>query len=273
MNTYHNTLSSTDRVRLSATQKDEFVRDGFLVMRGLLPENVVAKVRADLSASLGIDTHDPATWKSVAETREWAWGAGPMTVPCRSAAVEDVIEELVGPHFLRGYSLHPFKNLVGLDAREAGFIPVLTYAEPGEPAFVQPHGWHVDGEPDHVTIPPTCLLIVFAYLTDTPAYGGATSVQPGSHRRVFEQLTRHGSLPDRTGIGMPLSGSAGDVIFMHFLLVHSSSSNFSDHVRLGLNTNALPDGAHDFAPRSGTPDETWTPFERTLRTDDLSMTS
>ena len=260
---------STNLKMLAQAQKEGFVRDGYLIVRGLIPPEVVSAVRADLERSLGIDAYLPATWKSVQETKDWAWGAGPLTVPCRPEAVERVAEELVGPHFLRGASLHPFKSLVGLRAEEAGYIPVLTYPEPGEPRFVQPGGWHVDGEPDHVTLPPTCLLIMLAYLTDTPTHGGATCVQPGSHRVVFEHLMKDGTLPSRQGEGIPLAGQAGDVIFMHFLLVHSGSRNTSDHVRIGLNTNVLPDPDHPIAPRQGEPDENWTPFDRTLRTDNL----
>ena len=43
--------------------------------------------------------------------------------------------------------------------------------------------------------------------------------------------------PQDTG----MAGGAGDVIFMHYLTVHSGSANRSDRIRVGLNTAVMPD--------------------------------
>ena len=59
---------------LSPEQKEQFTRDGYVVVRGLIPEDVVRTTRENLLNDLGVVLDDPATWKSKAETTRWAWG-------------------------------------------------------------------------------------------------------------------------------------------------------------------------------------------------------
>ncbi len=43
---------------------------------------------------------------------------------------------------------------------------------------------------------------------------------------------------------------------MHYLMVHSGSTNHADIVRVGLNTSVVPDPAHPYTLRSGAPART-----------------
>lgn len=264
--------------RLSDEQKEDFVRDGYIVVRGLIPQEVVRETRENLLDSLGASLTDDETWRRGKETTDWAWGAGHLTKACRSVEVEQVVAELVGPHFLRGISYHTGKHSVGLQAEEEGYIPVLTFplalrAEQ-EKQFIEPQGWHVDGIAGTDILPSVFMMVIFVYLTDVSSHGGATTVKPGSHRQLYEHWVKNGMTPitdldDNYAPSLPIEGKAGDVIFFHYLLVHSGSDNFDDHIRVGLNTAVHQDPEHPLQHKTGAPDETWTPLDRTLRTDNI----
>jgi len=70
---------------------------------------------------------------------------------------------------------------------------------------------------------------------------------------------------------VPVPGRAGDVVFLHYLLVHASSHNHSDDIRVGLNGTIRPDPVPTDYPKIGPPRPDWTPIDRTLRIDDLNV--
>ena len=263
-----------DAPLLTDAQRAQFVREGYVKVSGLIPPAVVAQTRERLWDALGMSPEDPRTWPEEAVT--FPYQAHPLTAPCRTSRLEAAAAELVGPHFLRGECYSPVLAARTGSPMTPGFIPVLNFPRPGPPAFVPPtSGDHVDGM-DTVTLWPGMLsLIVFAYLTDTAAYGGATAVRPGSHRQVFAHWRGRDEAPTSDTIfaglslaeAVPLPGAAGDVIFMHYLLVHSGSANHSDHVRVGLNCVIQPDPALPYLPKSGPLQADWTPMDGTLRTD------
>jgi len=164
---------------------------------------------------------NPATWegKSVSADR----AAIAQTAPCRTGDVEAIAEQLVGPHFVRRLCHSPYLESRGVSpATVRGYIPVLNFPTPGPRQFHKPAGYHIDGM--HLTTlwPVKHFLVVFAYLTDVADYGGATTVLPGSHRQVFAYWVREGH-PGSThppdldyAAPLPLPGSAGDVLFMHY---------------------------------------------------------
>jgi len=263
---------------LTDEQKEDFVRDGYVVVRGLIPPDVVQKTRADLLQNLGAGLTDESTWRRGKPTTDWAWGAGHLTTACRSQEVEQVAEELLGPHLHR-ISYHTGKNSVGLQSEEEGYIPVLTFPNAQraekEKKFVEPQGWHVDGIAGTDILPSVFMMVMFVYLTDTSAHGGATTVKPGSHRQLYEHWVKNGMTPvadfmPELAPSLPIEGKAGDVIFFHYLLVHSGSDNCDDHIRVGLNTAVHQDPQRPFELPEGAPDATWTPLARTLRTDNIA---
>lgn len=266
----NNTITTPD-------QREQFERDGYILVRGLIPPDVVQQTRDDLLCAGNMTLTDEATWKTRQESSDWAWGMGHLTTACRSREVEQVVEELVGPHFQRGVAFHWGKDRVGLEAREDGFIPVLSFPHAQraqmEPKFVEPQGWHLDGIYGADILPTVLMMVIFVYLTDVSTHGGATSVKPGSHRQVFEHWAQHGDAPIsemQFAPSLPIEGKAGDVIFFHYLLVHSGSDNLDDHIRLGLNTCVHQDPAHPYQLKEGAPDKSWTPFDKTLRVDNVN---
>ncbi len=266
--------------RLTQEQKEQFVRDGYVRVAGLLPGDVVRETRDRILTALCIQTDDPSTWVGKAVPSDPAVLA--LTEPCRTKAVEQVAEELVGPGFIRGLCRSPYLESKGIEpATCGGYIPVLNFPSPGAPVFDPPtwNGYHIDGMHLSTLWPVWHFLIIFAYLTDTADYGGATTVLPGSHRQVFEYWFKQdhpGSTtppaPDAIGYAapIPLAGKAGDVLFLHYLLVHSGSPNHSDHIRVGLNSAVMPDSENPYQRKSGPPQPDWTPLDRTLRTDNIA---
>jgi hypothetical protein len=267
---------------LTADQREQFVRDGFVRVSGLIPAGTVTSTRDAIASALGLDESDPRTWEGKPTTAGELWEP---TVACQTPEMFRAAEELVGPRFSRdprGYS--PYREARGLDPWMEGFIPVLRYPEPGPVPASGPRltGWHIDGLNYTTFWPVHRYLVVFIYLVDVSAQGGATIVLPGSHRQVFEQgYPQHQDSPDglvnTTGdvpdlpyrAPLALEGAAGDVVFMHYLLGHSGSANYDRHIRYGLNGSIKPDPEQPYRRRDGAPDADWTPFDYTMRVDNL----
>ena len=265
---------------LTPDQKQQFIDDGYVVVRGLIPQDVARSTHDALLEELQTERGQKQSPRNSHGTTQAMWGAGPLTEVCRSPLVEQVVTELVGPH-LHQISYHTGKESVGLQAEERGFIPVLTHPTPNrhtmEKKFIDPQGWHVDGIKGTAILPEVLMLVVFAYLNDVPEYGGATTVKPGSHRQLYEYWQTRGEmtpifdLMDQFAPSRVLPGKAGDVIFFHYLLVHSGSDNLTENIRVGINTAVHQDPENPYQIKLGAPDESWTPFDYTLRTDNIQV--
>lgn len=264
--------------RLSDAQREQFIRDGYVIVPGLLPEEAVTSTRGQLLSATGMRQEDPATWNRQATV---LFDLCPLTTECWTDELLDVSTELAGPHIYRGQLFSPYRESQGLDPYTVGYVPVLNYPTPGPEEFEEPDGYHLDGMHRTTLFPNLLYLVVFAYLTDVPAYGGATAAWPGSHRKLFQhwlgrETDGNGSIPDHTpdidlGRPIPMLGHAGDVIFMHYLLAHSGSANHANQIRIGLNSSIHPDAAHPYVRKDGPPHTDWTPIDWTLRTDNLSL--
>src|SRR5690349_12916601 len=113
-------------LRISEAQAEQFIREGYLVARGLLPRESVERVRAELLDAMGIDPGAPATWEGKTLSSDPAVLA--LTAQCRTAAVEVVAEQLAGPHFVRGLCHSPYLEARGVSpALIPGYIPVLNF--------------------------------------------------------------------------------------------------------------------------------------------------
>lgn len=260
---------------LNETQREEFIRDGFTVVRGLLPQQVVDDTREHLLAAMGIDPSNPETW-TASRTISKDHAVISITDACRTEAVDDVARELAGPDFLPRMCHSPYLEAAKVVPPQIqGYIPIIRFPQEGPREFVRPGGYHIDG--GHLTTlwPDKHYVVLLAYLSDVAEYGGATTVVPGSHRQVFEHWYREGH-PGTTHPpaleyqdSIPVTGTAGDVIFMHYLMVHSGAVNRADHIRVALNSAVLPDPERPYQRKSGAPTPDWTPLDWSLRTDTL----
>ena len=184
---------------LTAEQREQFVRDGYVRVTGLIPAEVVRATREGLLPRMGVHPNDPSTWAGKAMSTDP--NAISFTESCRTPAIEAVASELVGPDFVPGVTYSPYLDSQGVTPPVLrGFIPVLNFPRPGPPAFEPPtEGYHIDGMHAVTVWPDKFFLVVFAYLSDTADYGGATTVRPGSHRQVFE----HWRATDEAGDTVP----------------------------------------------------------------------
>ena len=262
----------TPTQHISTEQREQFIQDGCVRVSGLIPANVVSSTQTGLLEHMGVKPDAPDTWTGMSTD------AIAFTEACRIPMIEAVATELVGPDFIPGITYSPFLDSQGVSpATLRGFIPVLSFPRPGPAAFEPPtDGYHIDGMHAVTVWPKKFFLVVFAYLSDTAEYGGATTVRPGSHRQVFEHWLATADKGDTAPPMLdytepvPLPGKAGDVIFMHYLLVHSGSANHDSHIQVGLNTAVMPDPERPYQQKYGGPQPHRTPLDWSLRTDTLS---
>lgn len=192
------TIDTAHQPILSAEQREQFIQDGYVRVSGLIPSEVVAAARAGVLDALHIRPEDPETWAGKAFSHDPA--ALSCTEACRTPGIEAVAAGLLGPGFVPGLAYSPYLEARGVTPSDLrGFIPVLNFPSPGPLVFEPPTaGYHIDGM-DAVTVwPGKFFLVVFAYLTDTAEYGGATTVRPGSHRQVFEHWLATGDKGNTT---------------------------------------------------------------------------
>ena len=247
---------------LSESDIESFVRDGYIVAKGLIPADLVDASLDTIWRELSIDPADEATWpeSAIIVSHE----LNPMMKPCRTPETDAVAACLAGPHIRRG----------------GGYSPVINFPRPGAPEF-EPMGFHIDGIDVTTLWPGHRYMVVLGYLTDTCDHGGATAVRPRSHRVLLEHWLTTGttpngatSVPDLDYAGpVPVPGAAGDVIFMHYLLAHGSSHNRDSHPRVALNGVIAPSAEELYVPKIGPPAANWTPIDHSLRTDTLGIGS
>jgi hypothetical protein len=245
--------------QLNTGQIEQFIAKGYLSVSGLIPPETVRATRERIWSELCISPGDPTTWPEnpILVPHQ----LHPLMAPCRTPAIESVARQLVGPQFAHG----------------GGYSPVINFPRPG-PAEFSPMGLHIDGIDESTLWPVKRYLVMLVYLNDTAAHGGALAVVPGSHRQAFEHWIRTDTGPAGSTVppaldyppAIPIPGAAGDVIFMHYLLVHASSHNRSETIRVALNGTIRPDPVPDFYPRCVPPQPGWSPLDVTLRVDNLT---
>ncbi len=207
---------------------DEFVRDGFITIRGAVPADVVARCRDDVSEALlvsGVDLDEPTTWTAPVVRIDC-----PETPAFAAAGTQQVLTDA-------------YDQLVGAGRcwkREGvgGTIPVRFPSEvdPGDA------GWHVDGSYEgeggywlNVASKGRGLLCLFL-LSDVGDRDAPTELKVGSHRDVaaivdplgetgahFGDVSRR--LPESTfgRASAFATGRAGDVLVCHPFLVHRAT--------------------------------------------------
>jgi hypothetical protein len=216
---------------LAEAELEQFVADGYVVVRGAFPQSVVSPVLDWVWEKVGQDPDDPATWtEPVVHIREFLEGgpfAGVYTERLRGA-----IDDLLGG----GRWQCPNRS---------GWWPVRFpgFAN-GEPA--RPDGWHVDGMYHHTLTSPNQGLLGIMMFSEIVAHGAATAIMPGSHRDVARVLAeapdglplkemgqRTNALDDRPII--ELTGSPGDVALCHPFMRHSGTANYGTTPRIITN--------------------------------------
>ena len=215
---------------LTGAQKAAFERDGFLLVSGLIPDDVAARAEAAMWESLGASPTDPQSWvgKPVAGGH-----SHPDIVAVFSHKMAAVVEELSG-EAAPGWTL------------PRSVFAINIFPQPGAWSHHGPHIDHALEKDGFLVFPRPMRLASLLYLTDCQRDGGPTVVWPGSHRKIeaFAQsdperfalmFTLNNALGELDlGDGIQVEGRRGDVLFYHYLTAHSGSKNVRDYPRFAL---------------------------------------
>lgn len=219
-------MSSQITAGPESTLVGDFVRDGFVVLRGAVPPSAVEDCRREIDSELrarGLDPDDPSTWTSPVvrfdcpETEAFA-RAG-MQPPLWST-----YDQLLGPD--RWWR----RPGVG------GSMPV-RFPHPDDPGDA---GWHIDGSFAvggdwwvNYSSRTRGLLCLFLFTDITPD-DAPTELKIGSHMDIPRLLVPFGEagtsfqnveIPEST-LARPsawATGTAGDVFVCHPFLVHRAT--------------------------------------------------
>jgi len=219
-------MSSRRYEYLSPEQVEQFLHEGWVVLRGAIAPQTVQEWTQHIFTRLGFDEKDPATWERpithmpfhgrvpAAEVSPHAWGA-----MCELLGGEDRVHSCTwGDSFI--------VNL-GSEAD----------TETWQPPSPQSGGWHKDGDFfRHFLDSPEQGLLTIVLWSDVLPRGGATFIAKDSVAPVARYLAAHpegvgpgefhfGSLINECHHFAEATGEAGDVYLMHPYMLHASSKN------------------------------------------------
>ncbi|NKB72421.1 MAG: hypothetical protein GKR89_35540 [Candidatus Latescibacteria bacterium] len=222
-----------DEPRLGQEQIDTFHRDGFVVVRGLLPPTMVDQLRRD---------YDRATAGEF-PVDGWKNRIGPGK-----------ILQLGNPHkHIPGWAGHAYMDYLEAVGRQllgpdiAYKYDQLIYKPPGNPVELL---WHQDagygwpGKANHRAL--TCWLA----LSQVTAAMGALQFIPGSHLEgIAEHLPAQHKNPINGALEVEVDTDRavcveygpGDATFHHGRTLHYSGGNESERPRRGLSTHMWPE--------------------------------
>jgi len=262
---------------LTSTQREQFDRDGFLVLPGFKSAADLAEVRARAQAL--VDAFEPDGSTGVFSTRNQARTAdaaliasadqvhcffeeeafdaeGRLVVP-KARAINKIGHALhdldpVFERFSHGPELAALAADIGLADPQVWQSQVI-FKQPGIGGEVR---WHQDAT-FFVSTPISVTTFWFA-LEDAAVDNGCLWAEPGGHRGPLrERFVRDGQqlnleVLDRTPwpdqrTAVPLPCEAGTLIVFHGLLPHYSAPNRSARSRLAYTLHAT-DGRTSYAP-------------------------
>ena len=213
---------------LTQAEIDAFVRDGYVAVRGAVPDVVLRACRDVIWAELagrGIARDDPATWTEPVVRIPCPEG-GPFAEAGPTAPVREACDQLIGAGRWR-----PRRGV-------GGTIPVRFPGEddPGDA------GWHIEssfqaGQQWRVNLASRARGLLALYLfTDVTEADAPTRLRPGSHLDVPPILAAAGDdgmdwapaaqQAARASAHRPTAyatGRAGDVFLCHPFLVHAAT--------------------------------------------------
>ena len=209
---------------LSYAQVDEYRKQGFLHISGLIPDRI------------SLAAHDRLM--EMLSAGEVSTGHGsfrePALVACYTETVLAAAAELTG------------EGISSFQKPESAYV-INSLPSPGPWEWPQPHIDHAIKADGHKTFPRAFRIAMMTYLSDVAPHGGGTVVWPGSHRNLLElaesdplRYEYMGVLNqdlEQVDLGDPIELTArrGDVLFYDTLCAHAGSKNVTDRPRLAMN--------------------------------------
>ncbi len=223
-------------VRLTDDDIRFFVREGYLVKRGVLDPDLMARGRERMWRNLPppLERGKPETWigpfpepvnDGSSHRHQYMWKYRKpgdedwmVRLLATDPSVMGMAEQLLG----EGKLVEP--------DRIRGIYCVLPEGD----AAPRPLGCHVDAHPFH--------LGVVGYIDDVEPGGGGFTVWPGSHRVFYRDFTRryvfdktpeYLAHKDEVSRMPPMDchGKAGDIVFWHHRMGHSVGHNRTGRIR------------------------------------------
>jgi len=213
-------------------QQIQFFKDnGFLILRGLIDQAVVAEWQEAIWAHLGSDPNDPTTWKRdyVLEGLQLRDG----TRLNQQDGMKQILEQLGAGTFVGG-----------------GGTPLIKWPEPEKSdEWALPEDGHIDGYGPGGWSP--FVIGATSYVYDVEHRGGGFTFWPKSHFSAWRYFLKNpeqvdGSFSDIEGFTWrwlldesaegpcEFIAKAGDVVLWHSYLYHTGSMNVSDRPRMAF---------------------------------------
>ncbi len=225
---------------LSAEQKREFIEQGYLRVRNVVPREHVSAALKAINHSLG-EGIDPARIK-IFRSQSYApeLQRQPVITDLYNASpAREIVESLIGAH----------------KPVEAGQI-ALRFPLAGDSA--KPPAPHLDGMYTPTNGVPEGRILSFTMLLGVvlsdvhEAWSGNLTVWPRTHHLYERYFREHG--PEALLNGMPpvelpepvhLTADAGDIFLAHYQLAHSAAPNLSPNVRYAIYFRLMPPDHND----------------------------
>ncbi len=220
-------LSSLDSRTLKILTRDQveqFITEGYTVLKNAFDPADAAAIRSIVSGKLGFSLDKPETWPNSYVHLKESFG-GPEVERVFSKRVHDAFDDLMG----EGKWKHP--HLLG-------WWPVLFPAKTRGVWKPPQHGWHIDGIQfhHHLTSPDQGLLPIFIFSECGPDDGG-TAFDVGSHKitarilaesepagLAIDELCKRVNAQPRENVTRVI-GSAGDLALLHPFINHAVGIN------------------------------------------------
>ena len=225
---------------LAEEEKAFFRNNGYLVKKGVLPKDLMARAVDGLWHGIDADRNDPKSWIDAEPKKPESSDPSLHREIVYGHGLFDMAEEMTGKGRLTEWA-------------EPG--PLLRYPT-GNGQWPSPAGGHVDGYGQKDLTVAGFTIAITVYLNHIHPRSGGFCVWPGTHKKMADYFKSHSLLsvnrqfldpkepPNQvhmsTVIDLPepveITGPPGMVIFWHGLMVHSASKNCGEDIRMGLFT-------------------------------------
>lgn len=219
---------------LTSQEVEQFVEQGFVILREAFSPEVAAGVRQLVWDRIGLSPERPEEWtQPLVHLKETV--TGPEVDAVFTPRLNAGLDEVMGQG--RWIPVHSL-----------GWWPVSFPGFDAPPWQGPTTGWHVDGIQFHHRLnSPDQGLLPIMLLSDIDPGGGGTAVRVSSHKVCARILSEAGEagldvgtlareVSDRaTGEAVEVTGQAGDVALVHPFLLHARSANTGSRVRFICN--------------------------------------
>lgn len=222
---------------VTQAQREHFDREGYVVVSGLIPDDLVQRAESAMWQFMEVDPGDPSTWSSANQPWHRVRGAD-----------EDVFLDLYTDRFMA--VLHELARIPdGTVGKPTRTMTINAFPSDTAWRWHSPHLDHGNREFEYLPFPRAYYMAAQIYLNDVAHHGGGIALWPGSPRKLAEIIRSKPERYDRLykvqedldgggidiGVPVDVTGDAGDVIFYDWLMIHCGSENNQSRPRFAVN--------------------------------------